>query len=82
MAPPAITIRFDIPLAREDYRLGRILHGAVPRMPRPVAYRAAREANSVQNDESAEPSPRAPQAMQRRLWAHDSIPVALEQKER
>ena len=38
---------------------------------------AAREANAVQNDESAEPSHRAPQAMQRRLWAEQSSPTVL-----
>ena len=44
----------------------------------PVPCEGARAANYKQDGESAEHVERAPQAMQRRLWAHDSIPVALE----
>ena len=68
-------VRFDIPLSREGFRLGQILHGAVSSGMSPVPCEGAREANSVQNDESAEPSHRAPQAMQRRLWAEQSSPT-------
>ena len=76
-------VRFDIPLSREGFRLGQILHGAASSGISPVPCGAARAANYRQDGGSAEPSHRAPQAMQRRrrLWAHDSIPVALEQKE-
>ena len=45
----------------------------------PVPCKGARAGNAVQNAESIGHVDRAPQAMQRRLWAHDSIPVALEQ---
>ena len=68
-------VRFDIPLSREGFRLGQILHGAASSGMSPVPCGAAREANAVQNDESAEPSHRAPQAMQRRLWAEQSSPT-------
>ena len=68
-------VRFDIPLSREGFRLGQILHGAASSGMSPVLCEGAREANSVQNDESAEPSHRAPQAAKRRLWAEQSIPA-------
>ena len=47
----------------------------------PVPCEGAREANSVQNDESAEPSHRAPQAAKRRLWAEQSIPTDQTERE-
>ena len=68
-------VRFDIPLSRDDSRLGQTLHGAASSGMSPVLCEGAREANSVQNDESAEPSHRAPQAAKRRLWAEQSIPA-------
>ena len=76
-----MTMRLDVPLSREDSRLSHILHGAVFSEMSPELCKGARAANYRQDRESAEHVPRAPQAMQRRLWAHDSIPVALEQKE-
>ena len=69
-----------VPLSREGFRLGQILHGAASSGMSPVPCEGARAANYKQDGESAEHVERAPQAMQRRLWAHDSIPVALEWK--
>ena len=80
MYPEAMTIRFDIPLSQDDSRLSLVLHGEVPNEMSPVPCKGARAGNAVQNAESIGHVERAPQAMQRRLWAPDSIPVALEQK--
>ena len=68
-------VRFDIPLSREGFRLGQILHGAASSGISPVPCGAARAANYRQDRESAEPSHRAPQAAKRRLWAEQSIPA-------
>ena len=68
-------VRFDIPLSREGFRLGQILHGAASSEMSPVPCEGARAANYRQDGESAEPSHRAPQAMQRRLWAEQSSPA-------
>ena len=68
-------VRLDIPLSQDDSRLSHNLHGAASSEMSPVPCKGAREANSVQNDESAEPSHRAPQAAKRRLWAEQSSPT-------
>ena len=80
MYPEAMTIRFDIPLSREDSRLSHILHGEGTFEMSPELCKGARAANYRQDRESIGHVHRAPQAAKRRLWAHDSIPVALEQK--
>ena len=80
MASPAITIRFDIPLSQDDSRLSHILHGERPSEMSPEPCKGARAGNYRQDRESIGHVHRAPQAAKRRLWAHDSIPVALEQK--
>ena len=46
-------VRLDIPLSQDDSRLGHILHGAASSEMSPVLCKGAREANSVQNDESS-----------------------------
>ena len=75
MYPEAITIRFDIPLSRDDSRLSHILHGESTFEMSPELCKGARAANYRQDGESAEPSPRAPQAAKRRLWAEQSSPA-------
>ena len=76
-----MTMRLDVPLSREDSWLSHILHGAVFSEMSPELCKGARAANYRQDRESIGHVHRAPQAAKRRLWAHDSIPVALEQKE-
>ena len=57
-------VRLDIPLSREGFRLGQILHGAASSGMSPVPCGAARAANYRQDGGSAERSHRVPQAMQ------------------
>ena len=76
-----MTMRLDVPLSREDSWLSHILHGAVFSEMSPELCKGARAGNAVQNAESIGQVHRAPQAAKRRLWAHDSIPVALEWNE-
>ena len=52
MYPEAITIRFDIPLSRDDSRLSHILHGESTFEMSPELCKGARAANYRQDRES------------------------------
>ena len=71
----------DIPLAREDSRLSRILHGEVSFEMAPVPCEAARAANYRQDGESAKQVWRAPQAAEAAALSSAQQVIGLKREE-